>query len=98
MADSYRKHNILGFTTAESEKEDKQIANRKLRRKANQVSGQAKFSEDGDDVSYPDMKEVADNWCFAKDGKQIVSDSDITNTDFFNGKYKYVKGKPKLCK
>lgn len=98
MAKSYKKHNILGFTTAESEKEDKQIANRKLRRKANQVSGQAKLSEDGNDVDYPDMKEVADNWGFAKDGKQIVSDSDITDSGFFDGKYKYVKGKPKLCK
>lgn len=98
MAKSYKKHNILGLTTAESEKEDKQIANRKLRRKANQVSGKAKLSEDGNDVDYPDMKEVADTWNFAKDGKQIVSDKSITDSSFFDGKYKYVKGKPKLCK
>ncbi|GAB3235395.1 hypothetical protein GCM10027346_25060 [Hymenobacter seoulensis] len=57
MARSYRRTPKLGVTTAESEKQDKQYANRLLRRKVRQ--GQL----------YLTLRDVSNVWAFGKDGK-----------------------------
>jgi outer membrane cobalamin receptor len=59
-----RRHTpIFGHTTAESEKDDKRKANRRLRRKAR--AGQL-------DVR---LREVSDVWTFEKDGKRYDKDA-----------------------
>jgi len=65
MSRSFKHNLITGYSTAKSEKKDKQSANRKLRRKANQ----------GDyDIT---LNEVSDTWSFAKDGKHYFKDDDM---------------------
>ncbi len=62
MSRSRRKSKIRGITTAESEKKDKQEANRKYRRKTKQIV------KNGDD-EFPEIREMSDIWGFEKDGK-----------------------------
>jgi hypothetical protein len=62
MSRSYKKHPITGMTTAESEKYDKQLANRKLRRKQKNAIRTKK-------EVLPQLKEVSNNYTFNKDGK-----------------------------
>ena len=63
MSRSKRKTPIMGFTTAKSEKKDKRINNRKLRRKT-------KVAMLSEKEILPIMKEVSDPWMMQKDGKQ----------------------------
>lgn len=63
MSRSKRSTPITSMTTAKSEKFDKQMANRKVRREAKK---RIKLDEDP-----KDRKELSDPWCFAKDGKQV---------------------------
>lgn len=57
MSRSYRKRPFSGITTAETEKDDKRRANRKLRRKVKR----------GDlDLT---IRDVSNIWSFDKDGK-----------------------------
>jgi len=63
MSRSRKKTKIHGITTAESEKKDKQIANRKYRRIVKQ-----KVKCDSEDL--PNLREVSDIWLFEKDGKK----------------------------
>lgn len=63
MSRSRRKTPIFGITCAESEKRDKVIANRAFRR-AVRVAVAV-----GEDVM-PHIREVSDEWGFAKDGKR----------------------------
>lgn len=65
MSRSYRKTPITGWTTCESEKWDKKMANRKLRRRT--IDAIRKREE-----VYPELKEVSDIWDFGKDGKQFI--------------------------
>jgi hypothetical protein len=62
MSNSKRKYPIIPNCKAPSEKDEKQKANRKLRRLV---------KEKLTDTNYelPDLKEVADKWNWAKDGK-----------------------------
>jgi hypothetical protein len=64
MSRSRRKTPCGGITTAESEKQDKQIANRLLRRRNRQL-----YRNATDDVFQYQKNELYDNWKFAKDGK-----------------------------
>ena len=62
MSRSYRKTPIVGWTTAESEKQDKRKANRAFRRKSRVAIASGKeppFS----------IRCVSNIWSFAKDGK-----------------------------
>ncbi len=69
MSRSVKKTKIRGITTASSEKKDKQEANRKLRRKVNQMV------KKGDD-KFPVIRENSNVWGFAKDGKIYESNMD----------------------
>lgn len=64
MAHSRRKLPIIGHTTAESEKEDKQNYNRQLRRVNRQI-----LHADGEDERLKNVKAVSDRRYMAKDGK-----------------------------
>jgi len=66
---SKRREPITGVTTAESEKEWKRDANRKLRRAVNQKVQQLPAT-DPDAVVLPVMDEVANQYSDPKDGKQ----------------------------
>ncbi len=57
MSRSRRKTKISGWTTATSEKEDKQLANRRLRRIVKEKL------KSGEDV-LPKLREVSDVWSF----------------------------------
>ncbi len=63
MSRSRRKTKIYGITTADSEKEDKRKANRKLRRLS-------KEKLKGNAETLPLLREVSNVWDFAKDGKK----------------------------
>ena len=63
MSRSRRKTPICGITTAESEKQDKRIANRRLRRKV-----RAALAVEPEGV-LPALREVSSVWTFDKDGK-----------------------------
>ncbi|NOL50372.1 hypothetical protein [Pelistega europaea] len=70
MSRSYRKNPIVGYSCAESEKKDKQLANRKFRRRAKVaiLAGREPPVR---------MREVVCVWSFAKDGKQYCSKETI---------------------
>jgi hypothetical protein len=57
MSRSYRKTPITGITMARSEKTDKRLANRRLRRKVKTGALELR------------LREVSDIWGFEKDGK-----------------------------
>jgi hypothetical protein len=63
MSRSRRKSPVRGITTSETEKRDKRIANRRLRRAV-----RVRLSADPDDV-FPALREVSSVWSFDKDGK-----------------------------
>lgn len=65
MSRSRKKTSITGITTARSEKQDKRLANRKLRRKTKQ----ALRYRDLDEWVLPVLREVSNVWGMAKDGK-----------------------------
>jgi hypothetical protein len=68
MSRSRKKIPIVGYTTAESEKQDKRKANRKLRSKAKRlIDG----SVEPDEIAQSnfDIESVSDVWVFDKDGK-----------------------------
>jgi hypothetical protein len=62
MSRSRKKTKIHGVTTARSEKQDKRVANRRLRRIVKQ-------KVKADDMILPLMREVSSVWTFEKDGK-----------------------------
>lgn len=63
MARSYRHTPIFGITTCRSEKTDKRLANRKLRR------AQVRAADGGAEI-LPLLREVSDVWGFGKDGRR----------------------------
>jgi len=65
MSRSRRKTPICGITTAESDKRDKQLGNRRYRRAANVAVGK------GEDVPVYDL--LVNPYSFSKDGRQYVS-------------------------
>jgi hypothetical protein len=69
MSRSRRKTPITGHTTAASEKRDKRLANRRLRKRVRQRLAYLDH-EDLEDEILPEMRDVSDaEWDFAKDGK-----------------------------
>ena len=67
MSRSKKKIKIQGITTANSEKKNKQEANRKFRRIVKQ-----KLSVEENDL--PEKREVSNVWSFDKDGKRYNSE------------------------
>ncbi|HEU0300406.1 MAG TPA: hypothetical protein VFR37_13145 [Longimicrobium sp.] len=65
MSRSRRHTPIRGITTADSEKQDKRIANRKLRRK---VRVAIRCDAEGE---LPARRGVSNPWCMDKDGKTV---------------------------
>jgi len=66
MSRSRRKTPICGITTAQSEKQDKRIANRRLRcRVRSALRGDP-------DALLPLLREVSDPWLMDKDGKMLL--------------------------
>ncbi len=63
MSRSRKKTPITGHTKAESDKQDKRLANRRLRR-----SVKVAVEHDADVI--PEMREKSNVWGFSKDGKQ----------------------------
>ncbi len=63
MSRSFRHTRIFAITTANSEKLDKRFANRRFRHAWKQ----------GRDVT--DLRQVSDEWVFAKDGKRYWQDA-----------------------
>jgi len=80
MSRSLRRNPIIGHTTAESEKYDKRLANRCLRRSSRQA---LRASQDGSGalpvegvLDLPLLREVSNVYSFDKDGKQWLDDPD----------------------
>ncbi len=67
MSRSFRHTPVIGITCAESDKPGKVIANRTLRRHANQAIASC---TDFDELVVPVLREVSSVWSFPKDGKQ----------------------------
>ncbi len=67
MSRSKKKTKIHGNTIAKSEKENKQKANRKLRRIVKQKVNSG-------DTELPELREVSNVWSFDKDGKRYNSE------------------------
>jgi hypothetical protein len=65
MSRSRRRTPICGITTADSEKRDKQIANRRLRRAVSRV-----LRSDAEADVLPHRRELSNPWLMDKDGKQ----------------------------
>ena len=63
MARSYRRTPIFGITTSKSEKKDKRLANRRLRRAVRRAMLR-------DKETLPILREVSDVWNFDKDGRR----------------------------
>lgn len=67
MSRSYRNNPITGLTTARTEKQDKRIANRRLRRR--NTLREHRAARTGDDVAFFVAREVSNVWAMDKDGK-----------------------------
>jgi hypothetical protein len=63
MSRSYRKTKIFGMTKAESEKKDKRLANRRLRKA---ISNMDLLETE----IVPTIEDVSNVWSFDKDGRQ----------------------------
>lgn len=63
MSRSKRRTPIFGNTTADSEKQDKRLANRRLRARE-RVAAASGFELE------PSLRDVSDVWAFDKDGKR----------------------------
>ena len=74
MSHSRRKTPIVGFTTSDSEKEDKQRAHRRTRHAVKRVvRSAAHSSEVGEDVALSEPEHPkSGRWTFAKDGKAWI--------------------------
>lgn len=68
MSRSFKKNPICGWTTCESEKDDKRFANRRIRR-VNKILLEKYQSED----ELKDRKLLYDVWSLGKDGKQVFN-------------------------
>lgn len=71
MSRSFKKTPKFGQATKSvSEKKDKRLANRKLRKKLKQLRN--KYN----DICLPILREVSDVWGFRKDGKVYIKNID----------------------
>ena len=80
MARSRKKTPIIPNTCANSEKEDKRNANRKLRRKVKADLHKAQVTEIIEEIELPELREVSNVWSFAKDGKSFYK-QDVSGSD-----------------
>ena len=79
-----RKHTpIGGWCGGSSEKYDKRVGNRRLRKKSKQIIHNGSY----DDVVFPIMDEVMDKWCMNKDGKGWFGDLKNDPDPFWDGYY-----------
>lgn len=71
MSRSYRQTNVTGWTTARSEKQDKRLNNRKMRRqnKLRLMNGR----------EFVEMRQVSNPWNMDKDGKQTFDPNEHPN-------------------
>lgn len=74
MSRSYRSSPIVGNTVVSSEKTDKEIANRRLRRIVRQL-----LHDNSAQVVLPLRREVADVWWMGKDGKQWIGGTEYSD-------------------
>lgn len=65
MSRSRKKRPFSGITTAKSEKQEKQLANRRVRR-----VNKSLLAFTNDETQLQLIREVSDVWCMSKDGKQ----------------------------
>lgn len=74
MTHSFKKQAFTGNTTARSEKKDKRIVNKKVRRKVNSILKDIDLEsiEEKDILLHLDKKDVSNIWQFDKDGKHLV--------------------------
>lgn len=74
MARSFRHTPIVGITTADSEKLDKRIANRRERSRIRQILLSLVGAGDDclDSLVLPHRRELSNVWSFDKDGKQYL--------------------------
>ena len=70
MSRSKKKNPIIGYTTSKSEKQDKQLANRKLR-SAFKVLVNNSVDPDEIPVALSSIRSVSNVWTFSKDGKHF---------------------------
>jgi hypothetical protein len=71
MSRSVKKKSFTGYTTSESEKQDKQHANRKYRRKIKVL-----LPSTTEDTIFPEVRETSNVYTFDKDGKQYLHEED----------------------
>jgi hypothetical protein len=80
MSRSFKRNPIIGHTTAETEKHDKRLANRCLRRKSRALLRTSAVGAHGHVVEsvaqLPLLREVSNVYCFGKDGKQWLDQPD----------------------
>lgn len=88
MSRSYYHTPCKGVASCASEKEDKKMYNRKLRRKVNQCSLDACYIEEFDSTNLPLLKEVSNLWEMGKYGKCF-----FTKKDFHSMYTYFTKGK-----
>jgi hypothetical protein len=69
MSRSRKKNPITGVTTAKSEKSDKVIMNRRLRRRTKHVL--FNYDEEKDEYILPVKHDVMNQWSMAKDGRMM---------------------------
>lgn len=67
MSNSRKKVNVTGISTCKSEKQDKRLANRKLR-----AAVRGAMADDAEVM--PELREVSSVWTFGKDGKRWWGD------------------------
>lgn len=73
MSKSYKKTPIFGITTAPSEKQNKRLANRKLRRLTNVELRRGSLE---DELILPEIRDVSNVWDWDKDGKAYRPEGD----------------------
>jgi hypothetical protein len=79
MTRSRRHTPITGTAIAESEKWDKQKANRRLRHRVKQV-----LAADAEVEVLPERREVSNVWSFMKDGKTYWGNKKWWDKDWFS--------------
>lgn len=80
MGKSYKKNAYGGWTGAESEKKDKETAHRAFRNKSKQA---LKHFVDTEVEDFPEkLREVSEEWTFAKDGRQYCGEPKENDPDY----------------
>jgi len=81
MSRSRKKTPVFPNTCEESEKIEKRMANRALRRAAKVELDKAQDPEMIDEIVMPEMREVSDTWMWGKDGKRYWKPS-LSSPDY----------------